>query len=356
MRIKHEQLSQHLKRGLKPLYLLTGDEPLLIAEAADTLRNAASHAGYNEREVMVVEAGFDWRRLKANTANLSLFGTKRLVEIRIPSGKPGTQGGQALQDYCAAPPPDTLTLVILPKLDRQTQAAKWCKTLLDSADSIFASALTPDELGPWLVKRLALQNQQVDAETLHLFLDLVEGNLLAAHQEVQKLGLIYPAGNLTAAQVKDAVLDVARYDVFKLIDAVLVGQNDRAQKMLSGLREEGSEALFILAMLVKELRLLIKIKAQLAAGRAFSEACRATGVWESKMALINSAADRVSLPALQSALSDAAKVDKIVKGVHAGDAWEELSRLVLKLTRRHGVAEGIRGGRRVTGALPTKAG
>lgn len=329
MRIKPEQLSQHLKRGLKPLYVVTGDEPLLIAEAADTIRNAASNAGYNEREVMAAEAGFDWRRLKANTANLSLFGAKRLVEIRIPSGKPGTQGGQALQDYCAALPPDTLTLVMLPKLDRQTQAAKWCKTLLDSGDSIFAVALTPAEFSSWLVKRMASQNQKIDAETQQLFVNLVEGNLIAAHQEVQKLGLIYPAGNLTVTQVKDAVLDVARYDVFKLVDAVLMGQNDRAQKMLSGLREEGTEVLFILAMLVKEIRLLIKIKTQLAAGRAFSEACRTTGVWESRMALIKRAMDQFSLSALQRALLDAAKVDKMVKGVRTGDAWEELSRLIL---------------------------
>lgn len=332
VRIKPEQLSQHLKRGLKPLYVLTGDEPLLIAEAADTLRNAASNAGYNEREVMVAEAGFDWRRLKANTANLSLFGSKRIVEIRIPSGKPGTQGGQALQDYCAALPPDTLTLVMLPKLDRQTQAAKWCKTLLDSSDSVFAMALSPAEFSSWLVKRMASQNQKIDAETQQLFVNLVEGNLMAAHQEVQKLGLMYPAGNLTATQVKDAVLDVARYDVFKLIDAVFMGQNDRAQKMLSGLREEGTEALFILAMLVKELRLLIKIKAQLAAGRAFSEACRAVGVWESRMALVQRAIDQFSLPALQRALVDAATVDKMVKGVHTGDAWEELSRLALMVS------------------------
>ena len=335
MRIKHEQLSQHLKRGLKPLYVLTGDEPLLIAEAADAIRNAASQAGYTDRDVMVAETGFDWRRLKANAANLSLFGTKRIVEIRIPSGKPGTQGGQALQDYCAALPPDTLTLVFLPKLDRQTQATKWCKALLDSGDSVFAMALTSAQFGAWLVKRMASQNQQIDAETQQLFVDLVEGNLLAAHQEIQKLGLIYPAGNLTSAQVQDAVLDVARYDVFKLIDAVLMGQDDRAQKTLSGLWEEGTEALFILAMLAKEVRLLVKIKAQLAAGRSFPEACRATGVWESRMALMKRATDRVDSAALQNALLDAAKIDKIVKGVLPGEAWEALSCMVMALTSKH---------------------
>ncbi len=325
MRVKLEQLAQHLKRGLKPLYSLSGDEPLLITEAADAIRGHALEAGYSERDVMVAEAGFDWRRLKINTANLSLFGAKRVLEIRIPTGKPGTQGAQALQEYCAALPSDTVTLITLPKLDRQTQATKWCKTLLDSGDSVFALALNLAEFGPWLMKRLALQNQQIDAETQRLFTDLVEGNLLAAHQEVQKLGLIYPPGKLTLTQVKDAVLDVARYDVFKLLDAVLSGQAARVQKMLSGLREEGTEPLFILALLSKEIRLLIRIKAEVVTGGSFKDACRAAGVWETRTTLVKGATDRLTLPALKDALMSAANIDKIVKGVHPGEPWEEIS-------------------------------
>lgn len=333
MRLKPGQLSQHLKRGLKALYTISGDELLLVSEAADAIISAAREAGYENREIILVETGFDWRNLKKYSGNTSLFSSRRLLEIRLPSGKPGTQGAQALLDYCAALPPETLTLIILPKLDRQTLASKWCKALLDAGDSVFVSAVERKELGPWIAQRLAAQDQQIDMVTQRLLADLVENNLLAAYQEVQKLGLIYPPGRLTLAQVTEAVLDVARYDVFKFLDAILEGDTLRTQKMLTGLKEEGAEPLFILAMLSKEIRSLIKVKSSMMEGRSFQEACRATGIWETRMTSVKTASTRLDLDELLAVLRLLAQVDKAVKGVGSGDAWEMLSRISLKLCR-----------------------
>lgn len=331
MRLKPGQLSQHLKRGLKPLYIISGDELLLVSEAADTIISAARQAGYESREIIPVDAGFDWRNLKKYSGNTSLFSSRRLLEIRLPSAKPGTQGAQALLDYCAALPPETLTLVILPKLDRQTLTAKWCKALLDAGDSVFVSAVERKELGPWIAQRLAAQDQQIDTATQRLLADLVENNLLAAYQEVQKLGLIYPPGRLTLAQVTEAVLDVARYDVFKFLDAVLEGDALRTQKMSMGLKEEGAEPLFILAMLGKEIRSLIKVKLRLLDGDSFQDACRANGIWETRMAGIKAASTRLNLDELLGVLRLLPQVDKTVKGLRNGDAWEMLSRIGLRL-------------------------
>ena len=239
MKLKPEQLEQHLQRGLQHLYVVFGDEPLLAQEAADAIRAAAKNAGHHEREIFTVEAGFNWGALLLSGNSMSLFASLRLFDVRIPTGKPGVEGAQKLQEYCAALPLDTVTLITMPKLDRQAQNAKWFGALEAAGVIVAVYPVERSRLPQWIRERLARQNQQADAQTLQFLTDQVEGNLLAAHQEVQKLALLFPEGKLSFEGVKDAVLDVARFDVFKLSDTLLGSDVARLARMMDGLKGEG---------------------------------------------------------------------------------------------------------------------
>ena len=245
MQIRPDQLEAQLNRGLKPLYTIHGDEPLLAQEAGDAIRAAARAAGYTERKVFTVSgAHFDWSGVLGAAQAMSLFAERQLIEIRIPSGKPGKDGGEALQAYCARLPDDVLTLVQLPRLDWQQAKAAWFTALDAAGTTVRVETLERKALPAWLAQRLARQGQRVQAgddgqRTLAFFADRVEGNLLAAHQELQKLALLHPAGELSFEQVEVAVLNVARYDVAKLCEAVWAGQVARALRMLDGLQAEG---------------------------------------------------------------------------------------------------------------------
>ena len=331
MRVKAEQLAQHLARALQPLYTVYGDEPLLALEAADMVRASARSAGYSEREVHTVEARFNWNDLLTAGDNLSLFGSLRLSDIRIPSGKPGLEGGKALQAYCARLPADTITLITLPKLDRQSTNAKWFTALDASGVVVGVNPVTIDQLPRWIGTRLAAQNLQADSQTLRFLTERVEGNLLAAQQEIRKLALLFPPGNITFENVREAVLDVARYDVFKLSDALLAGDVPRLMRMLDGLRNEGETPVLILWTLTRELRTLTRIKAGQASGQPAAQLMREAGVWESRQALVDKALTRVSLAALTQALHDAAAIDRTIKGLQSGDVWDSLGELALKI-------------------------
>src|SRR6478736_9798511 len=247
MQLAPAQLSSHLQRGLKPLYTLHGDEPLLVQEAADAIRAVARAQGYTERSVHTVAgAHFDWGAVLAAGGSLSLFADKQIVEIRIPSGKPGKDGSAALQQIAeaAAGNDSTLTLVLLPRLDKATRSGAWFAALENHGVSLQVDTVERAALPQWIAQRLALQGQRVKAgeegqRTLQFFADRVEGNLLAAHQEIQKLALLHPEGELGWEQVEAAVNNVARYDVFKFSEAVLAGQAARALRMLDCLEAEG---------------------------------------------------------------------------------------------------------------------
>jgi DNA polymerase-3 subunit delta len=331
VKLAADQLAQHLQRGLGELYAVYGDDPLLTLEAADAIRAAARASGCTEREVFTVERGFNWQSLTMSGNSLSLFASRRLLEIRIPSGKPGTEGGKTLEAYCAALPPDTVTLVLLPKLDKATQNAKWFKALDAVGTTVPVYPVDYARLPEWIGRRLAAQKQKADRDTLRFLAERVEGNLLAAHQEIQKLGLLYPEGNLSFDQVKNAVCDVARYDVFKLADALLEGDAARAARILDGLRGEGEDPILVLWALSRETRQLAKIQVSVQAGTPATQAMRAAGVWDSRQALVGKALRRLPLPRLQEALKRAADIDRMVKGLLKGDVWDELLQLGLSL-------------------------
>ena len=343
MHIALNQLAAHLAKGLRPLYTLHGDEPLLQQEAADAIRAAARAQGYTERTTFVVAgAHFDWSAVLAAGGSLSLFADKQIVEIRVPSGKPGKDGSAALQHIAqaAAGNDSTLTLVLLPRLDKATKTGAWFAALENNGATVQIDPIERAQLPAWIAQRLAAQDQRVVAgeegqRTLTFFADRVEGNLLAAHQEIQKLALLYPPGELGWAQVEAAVLNVARYDVFKLSEAVLAGQVLRVQRMLDGLQAEGEAAVLVHWALAEDIRALKRVKDAMVAGKPLPMALRENRVWGAKERLFERILPRASDAQLARLLQSAHLVDGIVKGLKVPDwpqePWQALQRLALQL-------------------------
>ncbi|HZG22113.1 MAG TPA: DNA polymerase III subunit delta [Herbaspirillum sp.] len=337
MQLRHDSLDAHLGKSLASLYVIASDEHLLALEAADKIRRSARANGYTEREVLVVERSFKWGELLAANQSQSLFGDKKLIELRIPTGKPGKDGGQALQDYAANLSPDNLTIISLPKLDWATQKAAWVGALQQAAVYIDIPLVERAQLPGWIGNRLAAQQQSADRPCLDFIADRVEGNLLAAHQEIQKLALLYPTGQLSFEQVQDAVLNVARYDVFKLNEAMLSGDIARLTRMMEGLKGEGEALPLVLWAVTEEIRTLLKLKSGMAQGKPVGALLKEYRIWGPRERLMEPALRRISLAALEQALQEAALVDRMVKGLRArsfaGDPWDALLQLGLKLAR-----------------------
>ena len=337
MQLRLDALDTHLAKSLSPLYVIASDEHLLALEAADKIRKTARANGYTERDVLVVERSFKWGELLAANQSQSLFGDKKLIELRIPTGKPGKDGGQALQEYAANLNPDNLTIISLPKLDWATAKAAWVGTLQQAGVYIDIPLVERAHLPGWIANRLSAQQQNADRQCMDFIADRVEGNLLAAHQEIQKLGLLYPTGKLTFEQVHDAVLNVARYDVFKLNEAMLSGDAARLMRMMDGLKGEGEALPLVLWAVAEEVRTLLKLKSGVTQGKQLGMLLKEYRIWGPREKLMEPALRRISLATLQTALQEAAQIDKMVKGLRAkafsGDAWDALSQLGLKLAR-----------------------
>lgn len=335
MQLRFDALDGHLAKTLAPLYVITSDEHLLALEASDKIRKSARANGCSERDVLVVDRSFKWGELLAANQSQSLFGDKKLIELRIPTGKPGKDGGQALQNYTATLNPDNVTIISLPKLDWATQKAAWVATLQQSAMYIDIPLVERAHLPNWIGVRLAAQQQSADRQSLDFIADRVEGNLLAAHQEIQKLALLHPPGKLSFEQCHDAVLNVARYDVFKLNEAMLVGDTARLVRMMDGLKGEGEALPLVLWAVSEEIRTLLKLKSAASQGRPIPALLKEYRIWGPRERLMEPALRRLSLATLEAALKDAAQVDKMVKGLRAkafsGDAWDALLQLGLKV-------------------------
>jgi DNA polymerase-3 subunit delta len=333
MRIDSEQLAQHLSRGLKSLYVIHGEELLLALEAADRIRAKALEQGFDERRVLVAESGFDWGELAMVSNSMSLFAPKRLLELRIPSGKPGKDGSEALQQLAGSLAQDTVTLITLPGLDRQSQKTKWFEALDSAGVAVQAAAIKRDRLGQWLAVRLALQDQQADSQTIEFLIDRVEGNLMAAHQEVQKLALLFPAGSLPFDDVKNAVVDVARFNVFEIGATLLKSDRVHFVRMLDGLRAEGAAAPLVLWAIAEEARAMARVRAAMAGGHQLAQALRDARVWGPRQDLMPAALRRLTQAQLVAALRRAAEIDRMIKGLASGDVWDALLQLGLELMR-----------------------
>jgi DNA polymerase-3 subunit delta len=342
MNLAPGQLQEHLKRGIRSLYTLHGDEPLLVQEFADALRAHARGLGYTERTVHTVSgAHFDWSEVLASGGSLSLFADKQIVEIRIPSGKPGKDGSLALQHIAERAQGDdsTLTLIMLPRLDGMTTKGAWFGALESYGITVKFEPIARGNLPQWISQRLQAQGQRVAAgeegqRTLQFFSDRVEGNLLAAHQEIQKLGLLYPPPDgsvLSFEQVENAVLNVARYDVFKLSEAVLGGQTVRVARMLDGLQAEGESEVLVHWAISEDIRSMKRVKDAINAGRPMPMALRENRIWGIKEKLYERVLPGMTDTTLANLLTAAHKVDGICKGLKQPDwpasGWQALHRL-----------------------------
>lgn len=330
MKIRPEQLDAHLQKGLAPLYLLAGDEPLLLDEAAAAIRRRVREAGAEERITLVAEKDFDWSHLTEEAASLSLFASKRLMELRLPTGKPGQEGAKVLGQWAERPPEDTTLVVISGKLDRSSRNAKWVKALEGAGAMVEFWPIPRPQLPAWVQKRMVESGLMVSREAARFIAERVEGNLLAAAQEVEKLRLLLGEGQVSDDQVQSAVVDSARYDPFQLADAALGGETARAVRILEGLHGEGVEPPLLVWVLAREVRALADMAAGIAQGRRKDEVTRR--VWASRRGLVDKALDRHPVDRWLSLLEEAGRIDAMAKGAATGNAWDALQRLVMAIS------------------------
>jgi DNA polymerase-3 subunit delta len=331
MELHARKLFEHLERTLAPIYVVHGDEPLLAIEAGDAIRAAARRQGCDEREVLVAERDFKWDAFLAAGANLGLFGGRKLIDLRIPGGKPGTEGGKALEAYAARPNPDQVLLITLPRLDRATQSSAWFGALAASGVVVAVYPLERDDLPAWIAGRLARQQQRASRETLAFLTDRCEGNLFAAQQEIEKLGLLLPAGEVSQDGVERAIVDVARYDVFQLSEAWLGGDAARVVRIMSALEGEGESIQLLLWQLGEDVHALAAIVEATAGGTPVATALRNARVWGKRQAAMERAARRLRPATLAPLLRELAQLDALSKGIGRGNAWDALRAQALAL-------------------------
>ncbi len=329
MKIRPEQLDSHLKKSLASTYLISGEEPLLAQESADAVRKKAREKGFSERQLFHAEGNFDWSQIYNQANSMSLFAEKKIIEIRIASGKPGDKGSKAICELCADCNPDTLLLIIVPKLDRSSQKSKWVKALESTGAHIQVWPVNAQQLPRWIQQRLLQSNIRANSQAAEILADRVEGNLLAAVQEIEKLKLLCKDGQVDAEIMSSAVADSARYNLFAFIDSILTGDAQSAAKSLRGLQNEGTDAIPILWAITRELRVLIDVSDAIAGGQQRDHALKSAGIWEKRIPLFRNALARCSSAHLRMLLYQAAAIDRGIKGVRQADVWDEMVTLTL---------------------------
>jgi len=336
VKLRAEQLSAHLAKALLPMYWIAGDEPLLVQESTDLIRTHCRTLGFSEREQFFVESSFDWQHLQQSGNSLSLFATKKIIELRLRSAKLDDNAKNALRIYLSSPNPDNILLIVSPKIESAAAKTKWFQNLEEHGAVIHIWPVDAAALPQWILSRLQRLGIKADRDAIAVLADRVEGNLLAADQEIEKLALLLRSKTdqgatvtLDAKAVSQLVANSSRYNVFALVDATLAGQSLRAIRMLQGLAAEGSEPLMILAMLCKELRSLTMLAAKVEAGQSIASVLQTEHVWSNRKPCVTAALGRLSTTSLQNLLTQAGRVDHSVKGLLSSDPWRELSDLVL---------------------------
>ncbi|GAB1263800.1 DNA polymerase III subunit delta [Aurantivibrio infirmus] len=329
-KIRVEQLAKELKSTLAPIYVVSGDEHLVVQECCDDIRAAAKAAGYTDRELYHADNNFDWSQLTYSSQSLSLFSNQKLIEVRL-TGKLSDKGRKELVAYSESPPNDAILLLVAPKFDRNVQNAKWFKALESASAYLQIWPVNGAQLPRWINTRAKKLGLQIDNEALDILVSRVEGNLLAAAQELEKLALISEDNRISAKLMSHAATDSARYDVYSLIDKALHGDARSAVKNLSGLKSDGTDILAILWALTREIRTLIQLQEAIDSGKNFASAARQSGIWDSRQSLIKGALSRLRLKQLHTLLRKASQVDKSAKGMHGADPWEGCLEIVLNL-------------------------
>ena len=332
MKISANQLSSHLTKSLLPCYLVSGDEPLLVQEALDDIRGAARAQNFGSRELFVQTTGFDWGDLSKSVGNLSLFAERRIVELRLPTGKPGVKGSAAIAAFAENDDPDILFLVSAPKLDRNAAKAKWVKALEANGGLVQVWPVGPRELPAWINSRMQVAGLKPDRDAVRLIADRVEGNLLAAQQEIEKLRLILGEGPVSAEDVDQSVADSSRFDVYKLVDAAVAGNVARALRILEGVRAEGTEPVIVMWALTRELRTLAGLADSIMKGTDLSAAMRKARVWQNRQPLVRACISRHRPGDFFRLMKLAKDADAAAKGQLRADPWQLATRLVLELS------------------------
>lgn len=333
MKLQANQLSAHLKKSLAPCYLVTGDEHLLVDEALDAIRGTARARGFSMRELHVATTGFDWPQLTAASSNMSLFAVQRIIELRLPTGKPGRVGGQAIIELVEQSGPENLFIVTAPKLDRSSAASKWAKAIDAKGVALQIWPIGIRELPGWIANRMRSAGLNPDRDAVTLIADRVEGNLLAAGQEIEKLRLLLGEGPVSAEDVDNAVANSSRYDVYKLADAALAGDAPRAVRILGGLRAEGVEPVIVMWALTRELRTLSALDDTVRQGGDLGGAMQKNGVWRNRQGLVRSCISRHQHGDFQHMLKVAGRADAAAKGQRAGDPWQMATDIVVGMAR-----------------------
>jgi DNA polymerase-3 subunit delta len=331
VKISGDNLAASLARGLSPIYLVSGSEPLLVNEAVDTIRSRARKEGYSERELHVVERGFDWHELLAGSREMSLFAQRKIIEVRMGSPTPGERGADVLVNLAQQPSQDNLVIVISDKLDGRTQNSRWVSAIDKHGTLVQIWPLELARLPAWISARLSRHGLQIEPAAAGLLAERVEGNLLAAHWEIEKLALLLPPGEVSTDMVVDAVADSARYDVLQLGEALMRGNSARGLRILEGLRAEGVEPTLVLWAINKDLQWMARAQHLMRNGQSADSAMNTLYVWRPRQAAMKQALTRLRGDALQGLILDAERVDRTIKGVLRGDPWVELEALSARL-------------------------
>ena len=330
MQIKLAQLSSHLSKQLSSVYVLHGDEPLLLIEAAQRIRDAAVRAGFVEREVMVADTGFDWQQVTAANMSMSLFGSKRVLDLRLPTGKPGAEGVRVLEEVGGNPSPDNVLLISAPRFDRTAQNSGWFAALESAGVIVEIWPIDRDDLPGWISDRLARNGQRATGDVLEYVADMTEGNLIAAQQEIDKLALLLPPGEITQQQIDAVVATVARYDSAGLSEALLDGDIERVCRILAGLQAEGEGIQLVLWQIAEDTHALLGIAQAARDGQSIQTALRGARVWGKRLSAMERAARKVDGRALAKLLPQLARLDRISKGIGKGEVWDETRAYALR--------------------------
>jgi len=331
VKISANQILSKLDQPLLPCYLVTGDEHLLVQEILDAIRAAARAQGFGTRDLFVQTTGFDWSELSAAGGNMSLFAERQIIELRLPTGKPGVKGSAAIAEFAANAGEDILFIVSAPKLDRNAAKAKWASALDQQGAVVQVWPVSPRDLPGWINARMKQAGLQPDRDAVQLIADRVEGNLLAAQQEIEKLRLLHGEGSITAEHVDAAVADSSRFDVYKLVDAAVGGNPSRALRILNGVRSEGVEPVIVMWALIRELRTLANLADSIRNGTDLSSAMRQARVWQNRQGLVRACIGRHQSGDFYTLLKRSRDADAAAKGQMRADPWQLATDIVLDL-------------------------
>ena len=332
MKVYANKLAAQLRQNLSPIYIVSGDEPLLVQEACDLIRNQLKQAGFSQRDLFHAEANFDWEQVLFSANSMSLFAEQKILEIRLPNGKPGDKGGAALTQFAENIPEDTCMLLVLPKVDKRSQGTKWFKALESRGALVQIWPIEPRDLPAWLGQRFNAAGLDATREAINALAARIEGNLLAAVQDIERLKLSCIGGKVDLPEIQAGVADNSRYDVFGLIDASLSQNSRRALKVLQNLRLENAEKLGITRMVAREIRSLIKIATAVEGGQNIDAVMRSQRVMSKRTALVSRCVQAHRVVEFESMIQQLSRIDKMIKGIGQGEPWDELTGLVLNLS------------------------